>query len=298
MAGLRSMTGFSRLRKLTDQGEMVVTIKSVNHRSLDVHVHMPADLDAYENAIRSVVKRQVHRGHVEVRISWNRASATTLLSLNKPLFESWLTAFRDAQKQYDLHASKPDLNTALRVPGMLSQADAEPDERLEALLIELAGEALELFNASRAKEGASLAKVIEEANSRIQDHASVLAAMRTNALPILQVRLQERLANLLAGNNIDPQRLIQEAAILADRSDITEEIHRLQIHSGELKHLLKQGGELGKKLDFLMQEMGRETNTILSKTGGAADIGLRITDVGIAVKSEIERIREQSLNLE
>ena len=97
---------------------------------------------------------------------------------------------------------------------------------------------------------------------------------------------------------VEPQRLVQEAAILADRSDVTEEIHRLAIHSRDLTDLLNKGSEIGKKLDFLMQEMGRETNTVLSKTSGAGDLGLRITDLGIAVKAEIERIREQSLNLE
>ena len=108
----------------------------------------------------------------------------------------------------------------------------------------------------------------------------------------------ERLNSLLAGASVEPQRLVQEAAILADRSDITEEIHRLSIHSRQLGELIDKGGEVGKKLDFLMQEMGRETNTILSKTNGAGDLGLRITDLGIAIKAEIERIREQALNLE
>lgn len=139
---------------------------------------------------------------------------------------------------------------------------------------------------------------MREANARIRSHADGMGELRGRALPAFQERLQERLSNLLNGSNIDPQRLAQEAAILADKSDIMEEIHRLTIHSEELNRLLDAGGEVGKKLDFLMQEMGREANTILSKTGGAGEIGLRLTDSGIAVKSEIERIREQSLNLE
>ncbi len=297
MPPLRSMTGFARLRRVNDPGEMIVTLKSVNHRSLDVHVHLPADLDAYENTLRNVVKRKVSRGHVDLRLTWNRAGARSMLTLNRPLLESWLAAFQQA-REYHAVFSEPDLNAAMRIPGMLTEADAEPDEALESVLTALADEAVDLFNESRAKEGIALAAVIREANERIRGHAAEMGALREKALPAFQERLQEKLSNLLSGNNIDPQRLVQEAAILADKSDIMEEIHRLTIHSTELNRLIDAGGEAGKKLDFLMQEMGRETNTILSKTGGAGEIGLRLTDLGIAVKSEIERIREQSLNLE
>lgn len=297
MPVLRSMTGFARLRKLTEAGEMTMTLKSVNHRSLDVHMHLPADLDAYDNTIRNVVKRSVSRGHVDVRLVWNRTGDSQALTLNQSLLGSWLAAFHQAQQQHGL-TSQPDLNIAFRIPGMLMEADAEPDASLESTFLQLTEETLTLFNESRAKEGASLAIVIREANARIQEHAAEMATLRSRAMPLLQERLQERLNNLLAGAGVEPQRLVQEAAILADRSDITEEIHRLTIHSRHLDELLDKGGEIGKKLDFLMQEMGRETNTVLSKTSGAADLGLRLTDLGIAVKAEIERIREQSLNLE
>lgn len=291
------MTGFARLRKITPQGEMVCTLKSVNHRSLDVHLHLPADLDAFANVVRNTVKQKVSRGHVDVRISWIPASSTGLLALNQPLFESWLAAFRDARERYQL-ASEPDINLAFRLPGMLSEGDEEPDSALEGLLVSLLNEALDLFNESRAKEGAGLAVVIREANAKIAASAAELSKLRDKVLPVLQERLQERLTALLGGVGLEPQRLAQEAAILADRSDVTEEIHRLAIHSRDLSDLLHKGGEIGKKLDFLMQEMGRETNTILSKTNGAGELGLRVTELGIGVKSEIERIREQSLNIE
>jgi len=296
MPVLRSMTGFARVRKLTELGEMICTLKSVNHRSLDVHLHLPADLDAYENAVRSAVKQRVSRGHVDVRVSWNRAGGASLLALNKPLLEGWLAAFREASQLHDL-TCPPDLNAAFRIPGMLSETDDEPDPALEAHLVACVSDAITAFNASREKEGAALAVVILESNARIAAAANELLGLRADALPALQQRLQERLSNLLS-NSIDPQRLVQEAAMLADRSDITEEIHRLAIHSRDLSDLIAKGGEIGKKLDFLMQEMGRETNTILSKTNGAGDLGLRITDLGIGVKTEIERIREQSLNIE
>jgi uncharacterized protein (TIGR00255 family) len=110
--------------------------------------------------------------------------------------------------------------------------------------------------------------------------------------------LQERLSELLRGNAIEPQRLAQEAAVLADRSDIAEELTRLRTHTGHLETILGDGGEVGKRLDFLLQEMNREANTILSKTGGLGDLGLTITDLALSAKSEIDKIREQSLNLE
>lgn len=291
------MTGFARLRKVLPQGEMVCTLKSVNHRSLDVHLHLPADLDAFANAVRNTVKQKVSRGHVDVRITWIPVSSTGLLALNRPLFESWLAAFQQARERYNL-ASEPDINAAFRLPGMLSEGDEEPDSALEALVVAVLDEALDQFNDSRAKEGAGLAAVIRDANAKIAASATELSSLRDRVLPVLQDRLQERLAALLNGAGLEPQRLAQEAAILADRSDVTEEIHRLSIHSRELADLLNKGGEIGKKLDFLMQEMGRETNTILSKTNGAGDLGLRVTELGIGVKSEIERIREQSLNIE
>lgn len=291
------MTGFARLRKVYPQGEMVCTLKSVNHRSLDVHLHLPVDLDAFANAVRNTVKQKVSRGHVDVRITWIPVSSKGLLALNRPLFESWLAAFQEAKQRYVL-SSEPDINAAFRLPGMLSEGDEEPDGELEALVVAVVDEALDLFNESRAKEGAGLAAVIRDANAKIAASAGELSKLRDRVLPVLQERLQERLTTLLGGAGLEPQRLAQEAAILADRSDVTEEIHRLAIHSRELGDLLNKGGEIGKKLDFLMQEMGRETNTILSKTNGAGELGLRVTELGIGVKSEIERIREQSLNIE
>jgi uncharacterized protein (TIGR00255 family) len=122
--------------------------------------------------------------------------------------------------------------------------------------------------------------------------------IRSGAVAAFQKRLREKLADLQHGAGIEPQRLAQEAAILADRSDISEELMRLRTHSGQLEQMLDNGGEVGKRLDFLLQEMNREANTVLSKTGGLGDLGLTITDLALSAKSEIDKIREQSLNLE
>jgi uncharacterized protein (TIGR00255 family) len=122
--------------------------------------------------------------------------------------------------------------------------------------------------------------------------------IREGAIPAFHKRLVEKLQELLGSLGLDPQRLAQEAALLADRGDIGEEISRLQIHSRQLDEILNSGGEVGKRLDFLLQELNRETNTILSKTGGIGDLGLRITELALAAKASIEKIREQALNLE
>jgi uncharacterized protein (TIGR00255 family) len=122
--------------------------------------------------------------------------------------------------------------------------------------------------------------------------------IRETIVPALQARLHDRLTELLKSATIEPQRLAQEAAILADRSDVGEEIAWLKIHAGQLESLLEDGGEVGKKLDFLLQEMHREANTVLSKSNGAGEPGRRITELALALKSDIEKIREQSLNLE
>ncbi len=135
-------------------------------------------------------------------------------------------------------------------------------------------------------------------NARVAAVAEQMERIREGALGAFQSRLSERLKELLKGAQIDPQRLAQEAAILADRSDIGEELARLKIHSAQLAALLDAGGEVGKKLDFLLQEMNRETNTILSKTNGAGEAGLKITELALEAKAAIEKVREQSLNLE
>jgi uncharacterized protein (TIGR00255 family) len=294
---VRSMTGFARVRRMLDHGEIVVSLKAVNHRGLDLHFHLPAELEAIEHEIRSVVKAAVARGHLQVHVSFNRLLGD-VPALNRELFRAYLAAFREAAAEYQV-SGQPDLNAALRIPGMLTTAgEEELDETVVKAVLETAAEAVTVLNVFRAREGAATA---EEIASRCRNLCTLTARMeeiRTGAVAAFHKRLRERLAELLHGANVDPQRLSQEAAILADRSDIAEELVRLRTHSGHLEEMLAKGGEVGKRLDFLLQEMNRESNTILSKTGGLGDLGLTITDLALAAKSEIDKIREQSLNLE
>jgi len=165
-------------------------------------------------------------------------------------------------------------------------------------MLDALGAALDELNQFREREGADIAKEMFAHNARVGGAAEKMEKIRAGAQDVFQNRLAERLKDLLKGAQVDPQRLAQEGAMLADRSDIGEELARLKIHSAQLVALLDAGGETGKKVDFLLQEMNRETNTILSKTTGAGEIGLQITALALDAKSAIEKIREQSLNLE
>lgn len=294
----RSMTGFARARRIFPRGEVSISLKAVNHRSLDVHFHLPPEFDPFENAMRAEIRKAVIRGHVDVRAVFVPA-VSSAGGLNVPLFRAWLSAWREAAAEAGLRDVPPDLSSALRVSGMLAgDIDSAFDDTAEGDILSVLAEALDELNRFRAREGAALVAAVRQHNEAISARADELQQLRSQAMPLLQDRLQERLRELLRGTSPDPQRLLQEAATLADRSDISEEIARLRIHATQLTTLLDSGGELGKKLDFLLQEMNRETNTILSKTGGIGDLGLRITDLALATKADIEKIREQALNLE
>ncbi len=297
-APIRSMTGFARVQQSTSQGEITVSLKSVNHRGLDLHFHLPAEFDPFEGAMRAAIKRAVVRGHVDIRCTLTESGNGAAGGLNVPLFRAYLAAFRQAAAEEGLKADL-DLNRVFQYPGMFGAAEEqEPDPALETAILNVLEQAADALNGFRTREGAELALVIREQNHVIQRAAAEIERIRSQALPAFQTRLQEKLRDLLASSPVDPQRLAQEAALLADRSDIGEEIARLKIHSKQVDEILDTGGEVGKKLDFLLQEMNREANTILSKTGGIGEIGLRITDLALESKSSIEKIREQALNLE
>jgi uncharacterized protein (TIGR00255 family) len=165
-------------------------------------------------------------------------------------------------------------------------------------LLSLLANALAEWNVQREREGAALVAQLQQYNSSIRERALAIRERRGGILPFLKERIQAKLTELLGTSTIDPTRLAQEAAYLADRGDIEEEITRLLTHCQHLEKLLSGPGEIGKKLDHLLQEMNREANTILSKSNNSGEVGLEITELGLAIKTEIERIREQSLNLE
>ena len=291
------MTGFARVRRAVEEGEIVVSLKSVNHRGLDLHFHLPPELDTIEHEIRGIIKKGVARGHMQINVSFARQGANAA-SLNRELFDLYLQAFREAAERYGI-GGEPDINAALRIPGMLSAgAQSELSETLVSAILEVACEAVTVLNVFREREGAATAEEMRMRCRNIDKLVARIEDIRAGAIPAFQKRLRERLDELLRGAALEPQRLAQEAAILADRSDISEELVRLRTHAAHLAEMLTGESEIGKRLDFLLQEMNRESNTILSKTGGLGDLGLTITDLALAAKSEIDKIREQSLNLE
>jgi uncharacterized protein (TIGR00255 family) len=249
--------------------------------------------------MRTLVRRKLTRGHIEVRISLPRPSSSSGQGFNRALLETYVAAFREAASTYHLTGASPDLNVALTLPGMLSETgDRELKPELQQAALPALDEALDGLNRAREREAGELTAGMLRHNHSIRATAAELSEIRGRAIPLLEARLMERLRELLRGQAIDPQRLAQEVAMLVDRSDISEEISRLEVHAAQLEILLTGGGEIGKKLDFLLQEMNRETNTVLSKTTGIGELGLRITDLALATKADIEKVREQSLNLE
>ena len=296
---IRSMTGFARVSRSLSAGEFTISIKTVNHKGLDLHFHMPMEFDAVEPALRAAIRKRLSRGHVQVQVFLKRnAESGGAASLNEPLLKAWLEAFREISVRLGAEC-KPDVNQALRMPGMIESRGAPAtDESLEKAALDAAQEAIAELDRFRLREGAAIEAEVRTRTAALRDLAHKMDEIRARALPYFQQRLRDKLGELLGGAQIDPARIAQEAAILAERSDISEEIVRLRTHAAQTDDLLSAEGETGKKLDFLLQEMNREANTILSKTGGLGEPGLTLTDLGLAAKAEIDRIREQSLNIE
>jgi uncharacterized protein (TIGR00255 family) len=280
-------------------GELTVSLRSVNHRGLDLHFHHGHEFAPFENLIRAVLKQHIARGHVEVRTQLAGDSDSSAATFNREFVARYIAAFRQATQEFGL-SGEPDLNTALRLPGVLEEDRSSDaiDDSFGPQIVEAFSRCAAEFNASREREGALLREQALGEAAAIAAAAEKMAGIRESATDSFRQRLDERLRLLLDGAGLDPHRLAEEAALLADRSDIQEELTRLTIHTGELCRILIAGGEVGKRLDFLLQEMNRETNTVLSKTSGVGDTGLTLTALALGAKANIEKIREQSLNLE
>jgi uncharacterized protein (TIGR00255 family) len=291
---LRSMTGFAQVKGQVKDLTFNLSVKSVNHRFLDLHFRLPANTDGLEMSLRRMLKEKLARGHVDVALAFDQSSAANY-ALNKQLVLGYVQAFRAAAVEAGL-AAEPDLNAVLRLPGAFDISAAPPEELAPFVLPKLE-EALKALNQTREAEGRAMERELREHMAHllagcgeVQKHR---AAVLTNYAERLQTRMQEWVST-----SLDQDRIVQEAALLADRSDIQEEIVRLRNHVQHFLALLDQGGEVGKKLDFLLQELNREANTLLSKTSGLAGEAVRITEAGLAMKADIEKAREQVQNIE
>jgi uncharacterized protein (TIGR00255 family) len=295
-----SMTGFARSQvRINDQLSYTLTVKTVNHRFLDVQLRLPSGLDALEMELRKAIKDNLVRGHVDLTLSIDRSSQQTA-GYNRELVNGYLAAFAAAREEHGL-GGQPDLNTILRMPGALQNDNRSNGEEDQAALIESVqreiGPLLQELKTMRAREGEALAADLDGTLDRLAEANDGVAALRPEIEGRYQARLSERLL-AATGQDFNRQRVLEEVAVLIERSDIAEELARMTTHIGHFRELLTAGGEVGKKLDFLLQEMNREANTLLSKTGGVGGKGTRITELGLAMKSEIEKAREQIQNVE
>ncbi len=297
---IHSMTGFARVQvRVHDQLKYTLGVKSVNHRFLDVQFRLPSGLDALEMELRRAMKERLIRGHVELQLSIDRTSQQAA-GYNRELVSGYLAAFSTARDEHGL-LGEPDLNGILTLPGaLLADNRSNSEEDLVALAASVereVGPLLDQLNAMRAREGEGLEAVLLATLDRLAEAVSGVEALR----PEVEERYQERLTQRLlaaTGAEFNRQRLLEEVAVLVERSDVSEELARMHTHIQHFRELLAAGGEAGKKLDFLLQEMNREANTLLSKTGGISGKGNRITELGLAMKAEIEKAREQVQNVE
>ena len=293
---IRSMTGFAQVKgQVNGQLSFTLSLKSVNHRFLDVHFRMPSETDSLEMKLRRLLKEKVARGHVELSLSIDRGGPEGI-GLNRELVGGYIKAFRAAAAEFGL-TSEPDLNVILRIPGAMDGSTGAPEGELENAVLDKIEEALKRLNEMREEEGRGIERELRERMDHIQKASVGVEKHRHAILQGYVERLRARMQELI-GAQVEPERLLQEAALLVDRSDIQEELVRLQTHVKHFVGLLDEKGEVGKKLDFLLQEMNREANTLLSKTSGLAGEALKITEMGLIMKSEIEKSREQVQNVE
>ena len=293
---LRSMTGFAQVKgQVNAQLAFSLSLKSVNHRFLDLHFRLPSDTDALEMKLRRILKEKMARGHVEVILNLDR-SGSNGVALNRQLIAGYVEAFRAAADEFEVEG-EPDLNVVLRMPGALDSGAEKSGDELDAAVMARVEEALSKLNEMREQEGRSISTELRARMASLEKAAAGVGAHRGTILHSYSDRLQARMQELL-GAHVDKERILQEVAVLVDRSDIQEELVRLNAHVKHFVDLLDQGGEVGKKMDFLLQEMNREANTMLSKTSGLAGEALKVTEMGLLMKSDIEKAREQVQNLE
>ena len=293
---IRSMTGFAQVTgQANGRHSFNLSLKSLNHRFLDLHFRMPPGTEELEMKVRRRLMENLIRGHVELVLNLETETAESF-RFNREWLGGYIQAFRSVAKEFGL-AAEPDLNLILRLPGAFELATPSADPLLEEAILAKLEDALARLNEMREQEGRDAERDLRERMRRIERARQEVEKCRQATLRAYTEQLNRRIQDLI-GSQLEPERILQEAALLADRSDIAEELARLECHIRQFLGLLDQGGEVGKKLDFLLQEMNRESNTLLSKTAGLAGEALQITSHGLGMKADIEKAREQVQNLE
>ena len=297
---LRSMTGFSQVQYEEPPLVVRVTLRALNHRFLDLHVRLAPELEGLEPRIRNQVRAALRRGHVDVNLQVE-SSEKPVLSVDREYVRSYVELFNALRQEHRL-TGEPDLMAILRMPGVVQSgerpAGLDEDSQLARITEQALGRALEELERMRRAEGAVLEEELRTRARRIQELVDQVAGAVTGVQEIVFARLREKLQQLLDQAPLDEARVAQEAAYLAERSDVSEEVARLRSHLEQFLVLLGSETEAGKRLDFLLQEMSRETNTLLSKSPAFDAGGMEVTRAGLAIKAEIERLREQVQNVE
>jgi uncharacterized protein (TIGR00255 family) len=303
---MRSMTGYAEARSEHNGWNLRVSLRSVNHRFLDLRAHIPEGWEAFEPQMRQLVRDHVHRGHVDLTLHVE-ISRSGGLQIDRKLAAGYLQAIEELRQEFNL-APEPHLVALLRLPGVVASpaspgispaAFDQPEfEQLGARVSTCLEEALHRLDEMRVEEGRSLAREMSALLKSIGDKTARLELLCEQSRPLYAQRLKIRLQELLGALPVDPVRVAQEAAVVAERADVAEELTRLRSHVDQFGRLIGTAGEVGKKLDFLLQEMQREANTLLSKTPGLGQEGLDMTELGLQMKAEIEKLREQVQNVE
>lgn len=289
------MTGYGRGTVSADDFSVSVDLKTVNNRFLDIHLRVGTEWSSLEAIIKRRVSSRLSRGRVDVAVSVERTTQTAY-ELNRPLIAGYVAALRQMQQDFGI-GGDIDINVLARIPGALQPAKSGPDERIGTALEQALDEGLDELEKMRQQEGEALRVELRERVERIESLVPTIESAAAGLADAYRQRLQKRIAELLNRGGqvveIDPARLAQEVAYLADRSDVSEEMVRLRSHLSQFQEALDAQGETGKMLDFLLQELNREANTTLSKS-----TDLTIKEAGLAIKAEVEKLREQVQNVE
>ena len=291
---IKSMTGFGRCEVTEDQWKMTVEIKAVNHRYLDVSVKMPKKLSIFESSIRTVLKEYMERGKVDVFVSYEDLSETGYaLKYNEQLAGQYLTYLRQMAETFHL---EDDIRTSTlsRYPEVFVMEEEDTDEKeLWNVLEKAVRGACEKFVEARMVEGEHLKNDLVEKLTQMNSYVDYIEERSPQIIAEYRTKLQTKIQDLLADAQIDEGRIATEVTLFADKICVDEEMVRLRSHIKGMKDVLIAGGSVGRKLDFIAQEMNREANTILSKSND-----LSISDTGINLKTDIEKVREQIQNIE
>lgn len=291
---IRSMTGFGRFEAVTPEHKITAEMKAVNHRYLDLSIKMPKKFSYFEAGIRSLLKNYIQRGKVDVFISYEDYTEEKLcLKYNGTLASEYMDNFVKIQRQFGID-NDVKVSMLAQMPEVLTMEQVPEDEaQIERLLSEAVEEAAKKLVDSRNQEGERLKEDLLGKLDYMEELAAFIEERFPSVLEEYRTRLEDKVKELLENSTIDESRIVTEVTIYADKICVDEELVRLHSHIEATRRELKAGGSVGRKLDFIAQEMNREANTILSKSGD-----IEISDRAIALKTEIEKVREQIQNIE